>query len=223
MTPKLFFQALTKFSLGVVLVGALIFLPAGTLNFPNGILLMCVLFIPILIAGIVMIIKNPELLKKRLSAKEKQKEQNIVVKLSGLMFLGGFIVSGLNFRFGWHTLPKVVSVIGAVMFLLSYVLYAEVLRENVYLSRTIEVQKNQKVIDTGLYGIVRHPMYSATIVMFLSIPLILGSVYGLLIFLLYPFLIIIRLKNEELLLEKELNGYKEYKKKVKYRLIPFIY
>ena len=223
MTPKLFFQALTKFSLGVVLVGALIFLPAGTLNFPNGILLMCVLFIPILIAGIVMLIKNPELLKKRLSAKEKQKEQNIVVKLSGLMFLGGFIVSGLNFRFGWHTLPKVVSVIGAVMFLLSYVLYAEVLRENVYLSRTIEVQENQKVIDTGLYGIVRHPMYSATIVMFLSIPLILGSVYGLLIFLLYPFLIIIRLKNEELLLEKELNGYKEYKKKVKYRLIPFIY
>lgn len=223
MTMKLFIQAVTKFSLGVILIGLLIFLPAGTLSFFNGWLFMGLLFVPMFIAGIVMILKNPELLKSRLDAKEKQKEQDLVVKLSGLMFLAGFVVAGLGFRFGWYTLPKGVVVGASVVFILAYILYAEVLRENTYLSRTIQVQENQKVVDTGLYGIVRHPMYAATLLLFLSMPLVLDSVYSFLIFLVYPFIIAKRIRHEEEFLEKELNGYAEYKAKVKYRIIPFIW
>ena len=223
MTMKLFIQAVTKFSLGVILIGLLIFLPAGTLSFFNGWLFMGLLFVPMFIAGIVMILKNPELLKSRLDAKEKQKEQDLVVKLSGLMFLAGFIVAGLGFRFGWYTLPKGVVIGASVVFILAYILYAEVLRENTYLSRTIQVQENQKVVDTGLYGVVRHPMYSATLLLFLSMPLVLGSVYSFLIFLVYPFIIAKRIRHEEEFLEKELVGYSEYKTKVKYRMIPFIW
>ena len=223
MTTKLFVQAITKFVLGIVLVALLIFLPAGTLSFFNGWLLMGVLFVPMFSAGIVMMFKNPELLKKRLNAKEEQKEQSLVVQLSGLMFLIGFITAGLGVRFGWYILPKGVVIASAVIFLFAYVLYAEVLRENTYLSRTIEVQENQKVIDTGLYGIVRHPMYSVTLLLFLSMPLILGSIYSFMIFLAYPFILAKRIKGEEEFLERELVGYLEYKQKVKYRLIPFIW
>lgn len=223
MSFRLFIQALSKFFFGILLVGLLIFLPAGTVHFFNGWLLMGILFIPMLIAGIVMMFKNPELLKKRLEAKEKENGQSIVVKLSGLMFIAGFIVAGLGFRFGWYTLPKPAVFVSAVIFLVAYILYAEVMRENTYLSRTIEVQKNQKVIDTGLYGIVRHPMYSATLLLFLSMPLVLGSVFSFLIFLAYPLIIAKRIKGEEELLEKDLVGYREYKQKVKYRLIPFVW
>ncbi|MEE0928475.1 MAG: isoprenylcysteine carboxylmethyltransferase family protein [Acutalibacteraceae bacterium] len=184
---------------------------------------MGILFIPMFFAGIVMMLKNPELLKKRLSAKEKLKEQGLVVKLSGLMFMVGFILAGLGFRFNWYTLPKSVSLGAAVVFIFAYLLYAEVLRENTYLSRTIEVQENQKVIDTGLYGLVRHPMYSVTLLLFLSMPLVLGSVYSFLVFLAYPFIIVKRIKSEEEFLLKELEGYREYMQKVKYRLIPFIW
>lgn len=223
MTTKLFVQAITKFLAGVVLVGLLIFLPAGTISFFNGWLLMGILFVPMFVAGFVMLFKNPDLLKGRLNAKEKQKEQALVVKLSGVMFFAGFIVAGLDFRFNWYTLPNSVVVGAAVVFLAAYILYAEVLRENTYLSRTIEVQENQKVIDTGLYAIVRHPMYSVTVLLFLSMPLVLGSIYSFLIFLGYPFIIVKRIKGEEELLEKELGGYSEYMKKVRYRLIPFIW
>lgn len=223
MTLKLFISAITKFILGVALVGLLIFLPAGSLSFFNGWLLMGILFIPMFFAGIVMMLKNPDLLKSRLNAKEKRQEQSLVVKLSGLMFVAGFIVAGLGFRFNLYTLPKGVSIGAAVVFLVAYILYAEVLRENTYLSRTIEVQENQKVIDTGLYGIVRHPMYSVTLLLFLSMPLVLGSIYSFLIFLAYPFIIAKRIKDEEKFLEEELTGYREYKQKVKYRLIPFIW
>ena len=223
MTLKLFISTITKFILGVALVGILIFLPAGSLYFFNGWLLIGILFIPMFFAGIVMMLKNPDLLKSRLNAKEKRGEQSLVVKLSGLMFVAGFIVVGLGFRFGWYTLPKGVSIGAAVAFLVAYIFYAEVLRENTYLSRTIEVQENQKVIDTGLYGIVRHPMYSATLLLFLSMPLVLGSIYSFLIFLAYPFIIAKRIKDEEKFLEKELDGYVRYKQKVKYRLIPFIW
>lgn len=223
MTFKFFTEALFKFILGVILVGFLIFLPAGSLSYWNGWLFLAILFIPMFFAGIVMMFVNPSLLKKRLNAKEKQREQNLVVKLSGLMFVVGFIIAGLDFRFGWLKLPSTVSFIAAALFILAYVLYAEVLRENTYLSRTIEVQEGQKVIDTGLYRIVRHPMYSVTLLLFLSMPLVLGSVFSFLVFLAYPFIIASRIKHEELFLEKELNGYKEYKNKVKYRLIPFIW
>ena len=223
MTIKLFIQAITKFLFGFVLIGLMIFLPAGTLSFFNGWLFMGILFVPMFIAGIFMMFKNPDLLKSRLDAKEKQREQSIVIKLSGLMFLAGFIVAGLDFRFGWLTLPKGVVIGAAIVFLLAYILYAEVLRENTYLSRTIEVQENQKVIDTGLYGIVRHPMYGVTLLLFLSMPLVLGSMYSFLIFLSYPFIIAKRIKGEEEFLEKELDGYREYKQKVRYRLIPFIW
>ncbi|MBR5262983.1 MAG: isoprenylcysteine carboxylmethyltransferase family protein [Clostridia bacterium] len=223
MSKKLFVQAIAKFLLGVVLVGALIFLPAGTTAFFGGWLLMGILFVPMFLAGIVMMLKNPDLLKKRLNAKEKESEQSLVVKLSGLMFLTGFILAGLDFRFGWLPLPKGVSIGAAVVFVIAYALYAEVLRENTYLSRTIEVQEGQKVIDTGLYGIVRHPMYAVTLLLFMSMPLVLGSAISFVVFLAYPFIIAKRLKNEEDLLEKELDGYAEYKKKVKYRLIPFIW
>ena len=223
MTTRLFIQAIIKFLLGVVLVGILIFLPAGTLSYFNGWLLMGILFVPMFIAGIVMMFKSPDLLKSRLNAKEEQKDQDLVVKLSGLMFLAGFIVAGLGVRYNLYMLPKSVAIGGAIVFLVAYVLYAEVLRENTYLSRTIQVQDNQKVIDTGLYGIVRHPMYSVTLLLFLSIPIVLGSVYSLLIFLVYPLIIAKRIKGEEEFLEKELLGYKEYKQKVKYRMIPFIW
>lgn len=223
MKTKLFISAILKFSLGVVLVGLLIFLPAGTFTFFNGWLFMGILFIPMFLAGLVMMAKNPKLLESRLDAKEKEAEQSLVVKLSGLMFLAGFIVAGLGVRFGWYTLPKTVVIASAIVFLIAYILYAEVLRENTYLSRTIEVQEGQTVIDTGLYGIVRHPMYSVTLLLFLSMPLVLGSVYSFIIFLVYPFIIAKRIKHEEEFLEKELKGYKEYKQKVKYRLIPFIW
>ena len=219
----LFFQAIGKFLLGLLLVGALIFLPAGTLNFFNGWLLMGILFIPMFLAGLVMFFKKPELLKSRLDAKEKQKEQSLVVKLSGLMFIAGFILAGLGFRLGWYILPKWASIAASIAFLLAYVFYAEVLKENAYLSRTVQVQENQTVVDTGLYAIVRHPMYAATLLLFLSMPIVLGSVYSFIVFLAYPFIIAKRIKNEEELLEKELDGYAEYKKKVKYRLIPFIW
>ena len=223
MSIKLFLSAIIKFLLGVVLVGTLIFLPAGTLFYFNGLLLMGILFVPMFLAGIVMMVKNPSLLKSRLDAKEKEKDQDLVVKLSGLMFLAGFIVAGLGYRFGWYILPRSVSIGGAVAFLIAYILYAEVLRENTYLSRTIKVQEGQKVVDTGLYGIVRHPMYSVTLLLFLSMPIVLGSIYSFVIFLAYPFIIAKRIKGEEELLERELEGYSEYKKKVKYRLIPFIW
>ncbi len=216
-------QAITKFLLGVVLVGLLIFLPAGTFSFFNGWLFMGILFIPMFFAGIVMMFKNPNLLKSRLDAKEKQQEQSLVVKLSGLMFVAGFIVAGLGVRFNWYVLPIGIVIGAAVVFLVAYILYAQVLRENTYLSRTIEVQENQKVIDTGLYGIVRHPMYSVTLLLFLSMPIVLGSVYSFIIFLTYPFIIAKRIKGEEEFLLKELDGYGEYKQKVKYRLIPFIW
>lgn len=220
---KLFIQAILKFLLGVVLVGDLLFLPAGTFRFENAWLLLGILFIPMFIAGIVMIFKNPALLAKRLNAKEKEREQSLVVKLSGLMFIIGFVVSGLGVRFNWFRLPLWVSLVASGLFVFAYIIYAEVLRENTFLSRTIEVQDGQTVIDTGLYGIVRHPMYSATLILFLSMPLILGSVYSFIVFLAYPFIIVKRIKNEEAVLEKELAGYSDYKKRVKYRLIPFIW
>ena len=223
MTVKLLISAIIKFFCGVLLVGVLVFLPAGTIYFLNGWILMGILFIPMFIAGIVMMFKNPGLLAKRLDAKEKRGEQTLVVKLSGVMFVVGFIVAGLDFRYKWFQLPLGLVITFAAVFLLSYLLYAEVMRENTYLSRTVEVQEDQKVIDTGLYGIVRHPMYSATVLLFLSIPLVLGSLLSFAVFLVYPFLIAKRIKDEEKLLEQELHGYKEYKQKVKYRLIPFIW
>lgn len=223
MTGKLFIGAICKFLLGVVLVGLLIFLPAGTWSFPQGWILMGVLFIPMFVAGVVMMCVNPSLLAKRLNAKEKEKDQNLVVKLSGLMFLAGFIVAGLGYRFHWHVLPLWVSIAASVLFLLGYIMYAEVLRENTYLSRTIEVQDGQRVIDTGLYSVVRHPMYSATLLLFLSMPLVLGSIYSFAIFLLYPLIIAKRIRGEEALLEAELEGYRAYKQKVKHRMIPFVW
>ena len=220
---RLFLQAIIKFLLGVILVGVLIFLPAGTFSYVGGWLLMGILFVPMFVVGLVMLVKNPSLLQSRLDAKEKQKEQSLVVKLSGLMFLVGFALSGLGVRFDWYRLPEWVTYVAAAVFLCAYALYAEVLRENTYLSRTVKVQEGQTVIDTGLYGIVRHPMYFATVLLFLSMPLVLGSLYGFLIFLAYPFLIAVRVKHEEAFLEKELHGYAEYKQKVKYRLIPFVW
>ena len=223
MNTKLFFEAIIKILLGIIIIGLLIFFPAGTINYWNGWLLMGLLFIPMFIAGIVMMIKSPELLKKRLNLKEKQGKQKQVVLLSALMFIAGFIVAGFNFRYGWGVFPNIVIIISSIIFVLSYMVYAEVLRENKYLSRTIEVQENQKVIDSGLYGIVRHPMYMSTIFLFLSMPLILGSIYSFVIFLIYPIIIAKRIKNEEEVLEKELEGYAEYKNKVKYKMIPFIW
>ncbi|MBQ8881009.1 MAG: isoprenylcysteine carboxylmethyltransferase family protein [Oscillospiraceae bacterium] len=223
MTMKLFLGAIMKFLLGIAVVGLLIFLPAGTFSYFNGWLLMGILFVPMFFAGIVMMFKNPSLLRSRLDAKEKAREQSLVVKLSGLMFLAGFVIAGLGVRFHWYVLPTGVVIGAAVIFLIAYILYAEVLRENTYLSRTIEVQENQKVIDTGLYSLVRHPMYSVTLLLFLSMPIVLGSVYSFLIFLTYPFIIAKRIKHEEEFLEKELDGYRDYKQKVKYRVIPFIW
>ena len=223
MTLKLFISAILKFLLGVLLVGALIFLPAGTLAFAGGWLLMGILFVPMFGAGIVMMIKNPMLLESRLDAKEKEREQNIVVKISGLMFILGFVLAGLDFRFGWIKLPFTVNIIASVVFLVAYIIYAEVLRENTYLSRTIKVVEGQKVVSTGLYGIVRHPMYFATILLFMSMPLVLGSLVSFVVFLAYPIIIAKRIKNEEEVLLRELEGYGEYREKVKYRMIPFIW
>lgn len=223
MNAKLFFQALIKFFSGLVIISALLFIPAWTLFYWQAWLLIAILFIPMFVSGIVMMIKNPSLLKRRLNAKEEQSEQKTVIALSGIMFLAAFIISGLNFRFGWIVLPDAVTYISAVIFLIAYVLYAEVMRKNEYLSRTIEVQENQKVIDTGIYGIVRHPMYFTTVLLFLSIPLILGSVISFVVMLFYFPIIIKRILNEEEVLEKGLSGYSEYKKRVKYRLIPFIW
>lgn len=223
MTMKLFWQALLKFFCGVVIVGVLLFLPAGTFDYWSAWLLMGILFVPMFFAGFVMMTKNPGLLKKRLSAKEEQTEQRSVVAFSGLMFMLGFVMAGLSYRFGWLIFPSWVSWVGAGLFLVSYLLYAEVLRENTYLSRTIEVQEGQQVIDTGLYGIVRHPMYSATIILFLSMPLVLGSLLSFIIFLTYPAIIAKRIRNEEKVLETGLPGYSDYEKKVRYRLIPFVW
>lgn len=220
---KLLCNALMKFTLGAAMVGLLLFLPAGSLRYSGGWLLMGLLFVPMLIAGFVMFFRSPDFLRKRLDAKEKQATQKGVLALSGLMFIGGFVVAGLDFRFGWSAVPTAVSVIASVLFLLAYLLYAEVMRENAYLSRTIRVEEGQTVVDTGLYGIVRHPMYSATLLLFLAMPLILGSWYALIIFAFYPAIIILRLKDEEELLSRELRGYSEYKQKVKYRLLPFIW
>ena len=220
---KLLINALTKFVCGLLLVGLLIFLPAGTLHYCNGWLLIALLFGPMLIAGFVMFFKSPDFLAKRLDAKEKQTTQKGVVAFSGLMFIAGFVVAGLDDRFGWSQMPAAVTVAASVLFLASYVLYAEVMRENAYLSRTIKVEEGQKVVDTGLYGIVRHPMYMATVLLFLMMPIVLGSWYALMVFALYPAIIIVRLKDEEALLAKELPGYAEYMQKVKYRIIPFIW
>ena len=222
MTIKLFFEAIIKYILGVLLVGLLLFIP-GTFNYFNGWLFMILLFVPMFIAGIILMIINPDLLRRRLNAKEKEKEQKDVLIYSSIMFIFGFIIAGLNYRFSWFILPNTIVIIASIIFIISYILYAIVLKENSYLLRTIEVEKNQELVDTGLYGIVRHPMYSITIFLFLSIPLILGSLFSLIIFLIYPFIIIKRIKNEEMVLEKELNGYKEYKKNVKYKIIPFVY
>ena len=223
MNIKLFVSAITKYVLGVLMVGALIFIPAGSFSYWNGWLFMGLLFIPMFIAGIIMMFKNPMLLKSRLDAKEKESVQKGVVVTSGLMFLIGFVIAGLNYRYNWIHLPNIVIIISSIVFILSYIMYAEVLRENTFLSRTIEVQDNQKVVDTGLYGVVRHPMYLATVFLFLSMPLILDSIISFVIFLIYPIIISKRIKNEEEVLEKDLKGYKEYKKKVKYKMIPFIW
>ena len=223
MNIKLFIKAITRYLLGVILVGLLLFVPANSFDYWNAWLFMILLFIPMFIVGIILMIKNPELLKRRLDVKEKESEQKLVILFSGIMFILGFILAGLNYRFSWIIIPDIVVIIASCLFVLSYILYGEVLRENTYLSRTIKVQENQKVVDTGLYKIVRHPMYAATIILFLSMPLVLGSVISFIIFLMYPFIIVKRILNEEKVLEKELNGYIEYKKKVKYRLIPFIW
>lgn len=220
---KLITKGIAFLLTGLVVMGALFFLSAGTMQYWNGWLMLGILFIPMLLMGLVLLVKDRSLLEKRLQLKEKQTTQKGVVALSGLMFLAGFVLAGLDFRFRWLPLPKAVSVIAAVIFLAGYGMYAEVLRENTYLSRTVEVQEDQKVIDTGLYGIVRHPMYTATLLMFLAMPLVLGSVIALAVFLAYPVIIIARLNNEEQVLEEGLKGYTEYKKKVKYRLLPFIW
>jgi len=223
MNAKLLLEAIFKFLLGLIIVGLLLFLPAGSLHYLNGWIFIGILFIPMFIAGIIMFFKNPELLKSRLNAKEKEKDQKEVVLLSALMFSVGFVIAGLNYRFNWIEMPKIIVVISIILFLAAYILYAEVLRENAFLSRTIETKDNQKVVDEGLYRVIRHPMYMITIILFLTMPLILGSFISFIIFLIYPFIIVKRIKNEEIILEKELKGYKEYKQKVKYRLIPFIW
>jgi len=220
---KLLINALTKYICGLLMVGLLSFLPAGTLSYTYGWLFVGLLFVPILIAGIVMLFKSPDFLAKRLDAKEKQRAQKGVVALSGLMFIAGFVVAGLDYRFDWSKMPLIVTVIASVLFLAAYILYAEVMRENAYLSRTVKVEEGQTVVDTGLYAIVRHPMYMATILLFLMIPIVLGSWYALIAFAFYPAIIIVRLKDEEDLLTRELPGYAAYKQKVKYRIIPFIW
>ena len=223
MTPKLFFQALTKFVIGLLLIGLLLFLPAGTFDFWQAWLFIGVLFVPMFIAGIVLMIRQPELLRKRLDAKEQQQEQKWVVALSGLMFISVFVVAGLNRRFGWYMLPDWAVYLATVVFLAAYAMYAEVMRENAWLSRTVEVQENQQVVSTGLYGIVRHPMYAATLLLFLSMPLVLVSPWSFAIMLIYIPIIALRIRNEEQVLERELKGYTEYKQRVRYKVIPFIW
>ena len=223
MNTKLFFQALSKFIFGLIIICMLLFIPAGTIDYPNGWLFIALLFIPMFIAGIIIFFKSPELLKRRLNAKEEQDEQKIVLLASGIMFILAFALAGLNFRFGWHKLPTAVIIMASIIFLLTYIMYGEVLRENEYLSRTVEVSDNQKVVDTGLYGLVRHPMYTSTIFLFLSMPLVLNSIFSFIVMLVYPIIIIFRIRNEEEVLENELIGYKEYKEKVKYKLIPYIW
>lgn len=223
MDAKLFSQAIVKFLSGLLLVGLLLFLPAGTFAFRQGWLLIGILFIPMFFAGLIMMKKSPGLLRKRLDAKEEQSQQKAVIALSGLMFLAAFVVAGLNFRFGWLVLPAWVSYAAAVVFLLAYGLYAEVLRENVWLSRTVAVQEGQKVIDTGLYGLVRHPMYMSTLLLFLTMPLVLGSVISFGIMLAYFPILAKRIRNEEQVLEGGLAGYRDYMKRVRYKVIPFIW
>lgn len=223
MTPKLFLQALTKFVIGLLLIGLLLFLPAGTFDFWQAWLFIGVLFVPMFFAGIVLMNRQPELLRKRLDAKEQQQEQKWVVALSGLMFIAVFVVAGLNRRFGWYMLPDWAVYIATAIFLVAYAMYAEVMRENVWLSRTVEVQENQQVVSTGLYGIVRHPMYAATLLLFLSMPLVLASPWSFVIMLIYIPIIALRIRNEEQVLERELKGYTEYKQRVRYKVIPFIW
>ncbi len=223
MTKQLLFQAIGKFLCGLVITGVLLFVSAGSFGYKNGWLLIALLFVPMFIAGIVLMFKNPELLKKRLNAKEEQGEQKAVILLSALMFVAAFVMAGLNFRFAWFALPKWAVIIGVVVFLASYVMFAEVLRENTYLSRTVEVQEGQKIIDTGLYGIVRHPMYSATLLLFLSMGIVLGSIISFAILLMYLPIIAKRMKNEEAVLEDGLPGYREYRQRVKYKVIPFVW
>ena len=223
MDTKLFIQALVKYFIGVIIIAVLLFVPAQSFEYWNGWLFMGLLFIPMFIAGIFLMMKKPDLLRKRLNSKETEKEQKKVIFISALMFIIGFMLAGFNYKFNWFSISNIVVIISSVLFVIAYILYAEVLRENEYLSRTIEVQNNQKVIDTGLYGIVRHPMYAVTIILFLAMPLILGSIFSFMVFLIYPIIIVMRIRNEENVLEKELQGYSEYKKKVKYRLIPFIW
>ena len=223
MNKKLFFQALSKFLIGLIIICILLFIPAGTLDYPNGWLFIALLFIPMFFAGIIMLFKSPDLLRRRLNAKESEDEQKTVILVSGIIFLLAFILAGLNFRFGWFKLPTIVIIIASIIFLLAYIMYAEVLRENEYLSRTIEVSENQKVVDSGLYGIVRHPMYTSTIFLFLSMPLVLDSIFSFIVMLVYPIIIIFRIRNEEKVLENELIGYKEYKEKVRYKLIPYLW
>ena len=223
MDEKLFVQAISKVTMGAVLVAVLIFVPAGTIHFWNGWLLMAILFIPMFCAGMYMLFRKPDLLRKRLSAKEKEMEQREVVAMSALMFIASFVIAGLNYRYGWMKMPLSAVIAAALVFLLGYLMYAEVIRENEYLSRTIEVQEGQKVVDTGLYGVIRHPMYAATLLMFLSMPLVLGSPLSFLISLLYIPIISKRIKNEEKVLADGLEGYTDYLKKVKYRVIPFIW
>ena len=223
MTFKLFIQGLIKFIIGIILVGLLIFIPAGSINFTKGWLFMGLLFIPMFILGIILMIFNPKLLERRLNAKEKENNQKIVLLLSGIVFILGFIICGLNYRFNWFRMPYRLTYIFSIMFLIFYFLYCEILRENPFLNRTIEVRKDDKVVDTGFYAVVRHPMYSITLMLFLLIPLVLGSIHAFFIFLLFPIIFIKRIINEEKVLEKDLKGYIEYKKKVKYRLIPFIW
>ena len=220
---KLFLNALTKFTAGLLMVALLLFLPAGTIRYPGGLLFLCLLFVPMLLLGILMLARARDLLAKRLDVKEKQGTQKGVVAVMGLVFLSGFILAGLDFRFGWSKVPLPVVIVASVLFLVGYALYAEVMRENAYLSRTIKVEEGQTVISTGLYAVVRHPMYTASTVMFLALPLILGSWYALIPFALYPVIMVIRIRGEEKLLTAELSGYEEYKKKVKYRMIPFIW
>lgn len=223
MDTRLFFKALSKFATGIAILFFLLFFPAGSLDYSNGWLFLGLLFVPMFIAGIIMLIKSPDLLKRRLNAEEEENEQKIVILISGAMFFLAFITAGLNFRFGWLKLPETIIIIASIVFILSYMMYVEVLRENTYLSRTVEVSENQKVVDRGLYGIIRHPMYTSTIFMFLSMPLVLNSPYSFAIMLVYPIIIAFRIKYEEKLLENELEGYGEYMEKVKYKVIPFIW
>jgi len=223
MDIKLVMQATWKFLLGFIMLAALLFVPAGTLNYWNAWLLLAILYVPMLIVGAVLLVKNPELLRKRLKARENEVEQKRVIFLSGLMFVAGFAVAGLDYRFQWLVLPGWLVTAAAVVFVVGYLLFVEVMRENEYLSRTVEVQEDQTVVDSGLYGVIRHPMYAATILMFMAMPLVLGSFFSFLVFLLYPVITVMRIRNEEEVLEKNLKGYAEYKKRVKYRLIPFVW